>query len=264
MRVLFWNTHKNEKINIILKELILENHISIVALAEYTADIDDLISAVHLQGKHLKKYTTIGCDRLKILGTIENVQPGDQSTHASIQIINEKDILCCVHLQSKGYPDHEERRNITINQITNEICALETKLGTENSIIVGDFNVNPFDSACIGARNFHSLPIYETTANKSRRVSGQDFRMFYNPMWNLLGDFNQPYGTFYYNGSTSDNIFWNIYDQVIIRPSLRKRFIDSSLKIVTETQTKYLLDTKGHPQKTISDHLPIIFEISEE
>ena len=57
---------------------------------------------------------------------------------------------------------------------------------------------------------------------------------------------------------------WNLYDQVIIRPALRERFVDDSLKIVTETQSKYLLDSNGHPDKVISDHLSIIFEIKEE
>ena len=45
-------------------------------------------------------------------------------------------------------------------------------------------------------------------------------------MWNLFGDFDSPHGTYYYGGSSTNNTFWNIYDQVIIRPGLRKRFVD--------------------------------------
>lgn len=82
--------------------------------------------------------------------------------------------------------------------------------------------------------------------------------MFYNPMWNFLGDFRKPYGTHYANES---DIYWNIYDQVIIRPELRERFVDDSLRIITEIETLTLLDAKGHP--AISDHLPITFEIKE-
>ena len=88
--------------------------------------------------------------------------------------------------------------------------------------------------------------------------------MFYNPMWNLLGDFQQPYGTYYYSGSNPVNTYWNIYDQVIIRPALRKRFVNDSLIIIQETKTRYLLDRNGHPDKKFSDHLPIVFEIKEE
>lgn len=264
MKVLFWNTHNNEKINPILSELIIENHISLFILAEYKADYNNLLYLLSLHGKSMKKYITLGCDRINIFGSIDNIQPGIQLSHASLQIINDKDILCCVHLQSKAYPDHDERRKITIDKIIHEIRTLETNLNTDNTIVVGDFNINPFDPACIGARYFHSLPIFESTQKKSRIVAEEEYYMFYNPMWNFLGDSNKPYGTYYYKDSDSHNIFWNIYDQVIIRPSLKKRFVDTSLKIITETKTKYLTDPKGHPNINISDHLPIIFEITED
>ena len=57
---------------------------------------------------------------------------------------------------------------------------------------------------------------------------------------------------------------WNIYDQVIIRPALRARFVENSLRIIKETKTRFLLDSNGHPDKKISDHLPIVFEIKED
>jgi hypothetical protein len=108
------------------------------------------------------------------------------------------------------------------------------------------------------------LPVYEETKRKTRVVAGNEFSMFYNPMWRFLGDEKQPYGTYYHNNGDPINTYWNLYDQVIIRPALRERFIDENLKIITETQSKYLLDMNGHPDKELSDHLPIIFEIQEE
>lgn len=88
--------------------------------------------------------------------------------------------------------------------------------------------------------------------------------MFYNPMWNFLGDFREPYGTYYHSSADTVNPYWNIYDQVIIRPAMRKRFVDDNLKIITETATVSLLDKNKHPDREISDHLPITFEIKEE
>ncbi len=44
MKYLFWNTHRNNNINDILSELIIENDISIVLLAEYTAEAKELIN----------------------------------------------------------------------------------------------------------------------------------------------------------------------------------------------------------------------------
>ena len=71
-------------------------------------------------------------------------------------------------------------------------------------------------------------------------------------------------GTYYHNGSEPSNSFWNIYDQVMIRPSMRKWFVDNSLKILVKIQEYSLVDKFRHPRKDISDHLPIVFEIKEE
>lgn len=263
MRVLFWNTHNNEDINHILCELIIENNINIVVLAEYKADMLGLIETLSQQGFIMKEYYTTGCERIKIIGDLDDVVPGLQTDHVSFQIINKNYILCCVHLLSQIYTNNEGARNIEITQIVTAIQKLEKQNDIENTIIVGDLNINPFDHSCIDANFFHSLPFYEVADKRSRIISNQEFKMFYNPMWRFLGDLNKPYGTYYYNGSRVDNIFWNIYDQVIIRPALRNRFVDDSLKIITETESRFLVDDKGHPDNNISDHLPIIFEIKE-
>ena len=202
LKVLFWNTYKNADINYVIAELVAENNISIVVLAEYIAEIDDLLKILLLQyGLKMRLYDNC-CDRITIIGKIKDVEMRFDNSHATIQIVNGKDILCCTHLNSKIYSDHEAQREIYIEQLIREICNIEKDIHSENTIIVGDFN--------------------------------------------------------------SINTYWNLYDQVIIRPVLRDRFVDDSLKIVTETQSRYLLDSKGHPDKSISDHLPIIFEIKEE
>ena len=198
MKYLFWNTHKNENINDVLSELIIENDISVVLLAEYTASADELINELALQHVDMFQYGSCS-ERIKMFGSIENIQYRSDTDHSVIRIINNK-----------------------------------------------------------------GIPVYEETKRKSRTVAGEEYYMFYNPMWNLLGDTQQPYGTYYYAGTNAVNTYWNIYDQVIIRPVLRERFAEDSLMIIKETQTRFLLDNKGHPNKKISDHLPIVFEIREE
>lgn len=173
-------------------------------------------------------------------------------------------LLCCVHLNSQIYSDHVSRREIVIEQIINDILKLENGLNTTNTIIVGDFNINPYDNSCVNARYFHGIPIYEDAMRESRNIAGKEFRMFYNPMWNFLGDFKEPYGTYYRSAADTFNPYWHIYDQVIIRPSLRSRFVDGNLKIITGSANVSLLDKNKHPNHSISDHLPITFEIKED
>ncbi|WP_028516908.1 hypothetical protein [Ruminococcus flavefaciens] len=265
MRGLFWNTHNNLNINFVLSELIDENNINLVALVEYQANIDELLTMLSLKNIMMQKYCTIGCNRIIIIGDMPNVTPGLQDERYSIQFINNKYILCCVHLPSQIYSAGEGARNIKIQKIINDIEKAEISNDTDNTIIVGDFNINPFDYECIAANLFHSLPYYEIVRKKARTVENESFKMFYNPMWKFFGDDNKPGGTHFYSGSRIDNIFWHIFDQVMIRPSLREFFIDESLKIITETNNRQLIDKNGHPDKTnISDHLPIVYEIKED
>lgn len=263
MKYLFWNTYHNNDVNDILSEIIIENNISIVLLAEYTANADELINKLAVQDMDMMQYGSCS-ESIKMFGRIENIQYRTDSDHAVIRIINSKDILCCVHLNSKIYSGHENIREIHMEQIIKDIQDVEQELQTENTIVVGDFNINPYDSSFINARYFHGIPVYEEAKRKSRVVAGKEFYMFYNPMWNLLGDFQQPYGTYYHAGNDAVNTYWNIYDQVIIRPAMMERFEKDSLMIIKETKTKFLLDNNGHPNKKISDHLPIVFEIREE
>lgn len=264
MKILFWNTHKNAGINDTLSSLIIENDVSIVALAEYMGNANDLINRLDINGKCFNEYPAPGCDRIVMFGSVHDVDVGPQSSYTSIQILNQKDILCCVHLPSKAFPDHKARREIIVDGLIEDIRRTENNLGTENTVVVGDFNINPYEPTCVEARYFHGNPFFEETLKKKRIVQGREFYMFYNPMWNFFGDFQPPFGTYYYSKGSSDATFWNIYDQVMIRPELRSRFVDKSLNILTTTEKTSLLDDDGHPKKSISDHLPIIFEIKEE
>lgn len=265
MKYLFWNTHKNVNINSILCDLIIENRISVVVLAEYTANTDELIDLLQYSGIHMKQFPTVGCERISILGKIEvDMEPQLQTDHTSIQIINENFIMCCVHLNSQIYTGSAERREIDMEGIISEILKIENELDTKDTIIVGDFNINPYDKSCVDARYFHGIPVYKEAMRGCRSINGKEYHMFYNPMWNFLGDFKEPYGTYYHRTSDVVTTYWDIYDQVIMRPALREKFVDDSLKIITETMTTSLLDRNKHPNHNISDHLPIVFEFKEE
>ena len=42
MRIVFWNTNKNENINEYISDIIVEQEIDILVLAEYESDIEEL------------------------------------------------------------------------------------------------------------------------------------------------------------------------------------------------------------------------------
>ena len=263
MRFLFCNTHNTKDINKILCSIIVEQKSNIVILAEYEDIIEDLLYNLDLNGVRMNVYPSVGCERITILGNTKNVRQSRQSRYYSIQIVDDDLLLCGVHLPSQMWTD-ERTQTLAFQSVVHDIELAEKESGIDKTVVVGDFNQNPYDDGCLGAFGFHGIPVADEAQKISRVIYDTEYKMFYNPMWNLLGDFNYPPGTYYYRGNKEKNEFWNIFDQVIVRPRLRSNFVDKELKIITKTQTVSLVTQNQHPNKEISDHLPIVFQLMED
>lgn len=113
------------------------------------------------------------------------------------------------------------------------------------------------------ANGLHAVMTKKIALSLSRKVQGKEYKFFYNPMWNLLGDHSPGVpGTYYLRQSVHKVYFWNILDQVLIRPELLDTFKVEDLKIVDYDDKVSLLNAKGHPNKNkYSDHLPIKFTL---
>jgi len=73
--------------------------------------------------------------------------------------------------------------------------------------------------------------------------------------------FSWPPGTFYHSRGEHNVYFWNMFDQVMIRPSILDRFKLEDFQIVDHTGEQTLVTNKGRPNQAGSDHLPILFRI---
>ncbi|MBL8795846.1 MAG: hypothetical protein JNM56_18220 [Planctomycetia bacterium] len=81
-------------------------------------------------------------------------------------------------------------------------------------------------------------------------------------MWGLFGDRTPgPPGTYFYSGSGPGNPYWNIFDQVLLRPDIMDSLVE--LKIIDTDGQESLLTDRGRPRiATASDHLPILFRFN--
>ncbi|MBS5969510.1 MAG: endonuclease/exonuclease/phosphatase family protein [Clostridium perfringens] len=266
MHYLFWNTNRN-KVNDILKNIIIENKCDIIALAEYKDDIKELLSNLDNFGINMYHIRSIGCDRITIISKFKEsqIKRYSESTYYMILKIPHESIdnqlIAFTHLPSKLYAKSSDLSGL-ITSLVQDLERNEKTLNSSNSIIMGDFNINPFEEGMIAAKSAHALPSKLVAKKKKRTVFSQEYNTFYNPMWNLFGDNDGVPGTYYYSASSQEVYFWNIFDQVIIRPDLIDNFDSSSLKIITKTTQKSLLNHKQEPNKEISDHLPIFFTIN--
>ncbi|MCI9180803.1 MAG: endonuclease/exonuclease/phosphatase family protein [Lachnospiraceae bacterium] len=264
MRIMFWNTHRNKTINEYIVSLVMDYDIDIFIMAEYNADeieLDRLLKKYYL--KHSACFTG-GCNGMSIWSNYENMKSGPHDTHYSIQVVNDKYILCCVHLISDAYGDMSDERHKNMREIVYEIQQFEKEVISKNTIIIGDFNEAPYDKGCLSADGFHGLPALTIKDRPNRKVGSTEYRKFYNPMWNFMGDFSYPPGTYYLNRSKLYLPMWYIVDQVVLSQDILPLFKKESLKIITSCSYSDLRDKNDHPDKKISDHFPIVCEIKDK
>ncbi len=129
--------------------------------------------------------------------------------------------------------DYSEERLEKIQQIMYDIRKTEYEINSQKIIIIGDFNEMPYDKGCLNANGFHGLPVLSVKDKSTRKVNNIEYRKFYNPMWNLMGDFTYPPGTYFYNQSKLHSPMWYILEQKIMSKDVLSLFVKESLKIIT-------------------------------
>ena len=167
-----------------------------------------------------------------------------------------------MHLPSKLYWS-EDSQAFECLEIARTIREQEEKVGHQRTIIVGDLNMNPFEKGLVSANGLNAVMSRQVASRKTRTVKSKEYPFFFNPMWAHLGDrTDRPPGTHYYDRSELVNYYWNVLDQVIIRPDLMDRCDGERIRILTKLGETSLVLNDGRPdQRKFSDHLPLLFEL---
>lgn len=173
--------------------------------------------------------------------------------------------LMGIHYQSKLHWDFMDQAAYTV-VANNVIEKFETQQKNKKTLLIGDFNMNPFEPGMIQATGFHGVINKSVAKKQQRRIDGKDYPFFYNPMWSFFGDNGKGIakGTYYQSYAKPINYFWNIFDQVLLRPNLINYFNEDDLQIITNFGEELnLLKRSGLINKDISDHLPISCSIKK-
>ena len=177
MRFLFWNTHNTKDINKILCSMIVEQKSNIVILAEYEDIIEDLLYNLDLNGVRMNVYPSVGCERITILGNTKNVRQSRQSRYYSMQIVDDDLLLCGVHLPSQMWTD-ERTQTLAFQSVVQDIELAEKESGIDKTVVVGDFNQNPYDDGCLGAFGFHGIPVADEAQKYQEQSITQSIKCF--------------------------------------------------------------------------------------
>ncbi len=142
------------------------------------------------------------------------------------------------------------------------IADAERHEGHQRTIVIGDLNMNPFESGMVAASGgLHAVMSRRVAARDTRRVHKDPYKFFYNPMWCHFGDRAEAAGTYYFESGEPLCYFWNIFDQVLLRPDLLDGFAHEQVRIVTEIDGRSLLKDGCPDRERASDHLPLVLEL---
>ena len=151
---------------------------------------------------------------------------------------------------------------VTAHMYLVKVSEVEEREGHHRTLLLGDLNMNPFEAGMVAASGgLHAVPSRRVAQRGERTVQREKYRFFYNPMWNLLGDRGDAGGTYYFEHAEPICYFWNMYDQVLLRPALLEGFRPEQVKIVTEVGGVPLLDGGRVDKDVASDHLPVVVEL---
>lgn len=277
MNIGFWNINSfdnNKDLSNSLVSLTLEKQLDIICIAEIKPVIvDSFLKKLNNLGTN-QKYTKIkSCkDKVTVISRYPNTVFEDKSsiyesnrwiTHKisipSIITFN----LISVHFPSKVNWSEAGLALECVN-LSRDISKIEDDTKCSETILIGDFNMNPFEHGLVAASGINALVDlnYAVKKSKGREINGTHYKYFYNPMWNFFGDFTEPYGTHYCRVPGHISHEWHIYDQIILRPSLepylKRPFVEIVAKIYNENLTKNF----GRPDsENYSDHLPIVLKL---
>jgi hypothetical protein len=266
---LFWNINKKSLLEQITW-LVHNNDIDVLILAESELNDGDVLKTINLRDRPCFTIMPFGLSsRIKMYSRFSHrfIKPiSDESEIAIRQIIppiGPDILLVAAHLSSKLHQkDQDQFFNCT--EFARKIEKAEDKVGHTRTLIIGDLNMNPFESGMVGAAGIHAVSDRRIASKGTRLVNGKTYRFFYNPMWNYFGDTSpKPCGTYFYDTGTQVNLYWNVFDQVLIRPELLETFSDENLRIVTQIGSNSLLSKLGRPDSSFaSDHLPILLTLN--
>jgi exonuclease III len=265
-KFLFWNMGQKPMLPV-LKAVAEENDVDILILAESPNTPGEVLITINADVSAYH-YALGQCSRISIFTRFDGsyLIPLEESDRYSIRKLampaRQEVILVGVHLPSQLHfveSDIGEECRILAKVIRD----IEAEQGHSRTLLLGDLNLNPFDEGIATANGLHAVMSRRVALRGDRIIQGNHYPFFYNPMWAHFGDRTSDVaGTYFYQKAKHKMYFWNIFDQVLLRPGLVGNFSHDQVRILTVAGTQSLVDDNGCPNRTLgSDHLPVLLDL---
>jgi exonuclease III len=262
LKIIFWNVNRKNLTSLVC-DMARDTDAHAIVLNEWAAKSKDVLR--ELRSKVNKDYTIpplippegrFQCFcRDKSLDLTE-VHKGMRTSVRKLNVGSTRALLGLVHgVDIRNYDD--SARQSAAQLLADEFRFVGSQQGHSRFILMGDFNMNPFDSGMNLAAGMNAMMTRACVKNGQRTFLEKQYDFYYNPMWGLLGDRSAgPAGTVY-DTSNQGPYGWSMLDQVLISHALVSQF--DEVQIITKAGSVSLVDADSRPNNAIaSDHLPIL------
>lgn len=283
MNIFFWNLHSKDNTSLILQAL-FDHNVDLAFFSEYgQTDFKE----IEKSSGHLYHWNdgNGGCDKVTCLlkrnYAVAMMQESSRYTiyqfykypvnikieedsynfdsdvkNISIEMpeANEDEfIVACVHLPDKrNYPKMYARYN-PLQHMVSQIMEIEKNRYWYKSIVIGDFNTEPYDDEMFLNDSMNSVLFRREMVPETVKSDGRNFRKFYNPILECLSEENNQLGSYRLNKAPGP--IWHCLDQILFRKSLMDSFDHMEyLRMIGQTS----LMKQMNPDNRYSDHLPLL------
>jgi len=263
---LFWNL-KKKPLEWVVTNLALRHEVDVLMLVE--CEIPPPVMLRALNQEETQFHSSVSrCDKVVIYTRFPRqfIKPVFETDRITIRRVTlpamAEILLAVVHFPSKLHYSNSSQ-SFETTQLAEYIRLTEQEIGHSKTVLVGDLNMNPFEDGLVAAAGLNAVMTRKIASRKTRTVQSREYPFFYNPMWGHFGDATEgPPGTYYYSRSEQVTFFWNMFDQVLLRPDMIPFFEHKSLEILSTDGTISFLSDGGVPDQSVaSDHLPILFQL---
>ena len=216
-KFLFWNLHRRDLYGFVSR-LAHQERVDVLILAECGTSPARLLQELNADSPDYH-YAQGNCGHLLFFTRFDStLLPALFESHRiSIRRVAMPDhqtiLLAAAHLPSKMNFSESSLlvESVHLAQAIDQVEAVE---GHQRTILLGDFNMHPFEAGMVTAGGLHAVMSRRIASRKLRLLQRQQYKYFYNPMWNFLGDNNEACGTHYFETGEHLCYCWNLFDQV--------------------------------------------------
>ncbi|NOU77451.1 hypothetical protein GC101_01005 [Paenibacillus sp. LMG 31459] len=262
----FWNIGKKDLTDS-LNTLLNESPMDILIFSEANISIRESLNKTLLPLGYKSRTPLKGAVRVSIFDRLPNViycRVDQYQTFIIYELLGMKVLVVGIHLLSPISAPIDDRYVDATKQNEN-IERIEAEWGIDKTIVIGDFNMNPFDKGMVSEKAFKATHCKQTVlSNRTKKP------YYFNPSWRAFSNDltlegnNAPPGTIHFipRNKDSDVNFWHIFDQVLIRSKLFSELSDR-YQILFKWNKHFLLTDNLIPNRlSYSDHLPIKYTIN--